>query len=90
VQIKGKRPLALLIGVALVASAVMRELLKPPAERHWHGQLGVLPYDLRFPTWARIRTTLWNPSDPHVLKSKVFGVGWDVNFGAIARKAGVA
>jgi Family of unknown function (DUF5808) len=46
--------------------------------------LGV-PYDWRRPTLARTRQRLWNPDEPRLLVPKVFGWGYDVNFGAIAR-----
>jgi hypothetical protein len=36
------------------------------------------------PTVERLRTTYWNPEGP-ILSSKVFGVGWAPNFGALTR-----
>jgi hypothetical protein len=47
---------AAVAAVALVAAAVVKELRKPPAERTWHGRVaGVVPYDFRRPTVARLR-----------------------------------
>lgn len=37
-------------------------------------------------TWAE---RLWNPRDPRLLMPRVFGIGWDVNFGALAVKLGL-
>ena len=47
--------------VTLVVAAVCQELEKPPEERHWHGKLGVIPYDFRLPTIERIKEAYWNP-----------------------------
>ena len=48
----------------IVAAALGNELRKPAAERTWHDRLlGILPYDFRRPTWARVKQTVWNPQD---------------------------
>jgi len=47
--------------------------------------LGV-PYDIRLPTAERIASRWWNPRDPRLFVPRVFGVGWDLNFGAAAVK----
>lgn len=74
--------LALLV-VAVVA--IVKELQKPAEERTWHGKVGdFVPYDFRMPTVERVRDTYWNPDGPFVT-SKVFGVGWAPNFGAVKR-----
>src|SRR5438105_4349302 len=76
--------------LGLVAAALAKELLRPPNERTWHGKVvGVVPYDFRLPTWKRVKATFWNPDDAQIVKDKTFGVGWDVNFGAVARKVGL-
>ena len=90
-MIKGLGRLATLIGLTLVGAAIMQELRKPAEQRRWQGKVGgAVPYDFRPPTWERLKATYWNPEDSQVVKDKAYGVGWDVNFGAIARKAGVA
>ena len=72
----------------LVGWAVAQELRKPPAEREWHGRLaGVVPYDLRRPTVARVRERIWAPEDPRVLMPRAIGIGWDVNLGRLLRLA---
>lgn len=48
-----------------------------------------IPYDLRIPTGRRIRETLWNPASDRVFAPRVFGAGWDVNFGAVAVRLGL-
>jgi hypothetical protein len=91
------------LGLLLVAIALANELLKAPEARTWHDQLfGVLPYDFRFPTWARLRKTVWNPLptwarlrktvwNPHsdrIFVPHAFGVGWSVNLGGLVNHIG--
>jgi hypothetical protein len=64
----------------MVGWAVLTELRKPRGERTWYGSLaGVVPYDLRVPTVARVRQRWWNPDDERLLTPHVFGVGWSIN-----------
>ena len=50
--------------VGMLAWAVVTELRKPVPERSWQGSLaGVVPYDLRRPTFARVRQRWWNAED---------------------------
>ena len=75
------------IGFILIGAAVATELLKPAEERTWEGRIaGVVPYDLRRPTLARVRERLWNPADHRVFVPTVFGVGWTVNFGRLFKR----
>src|SRR5205823_4304635 len=74
--------------LGLVGAAVFQELRKPAAERTWHGHvLGVIPYDLRPPTWSRVKAEWWNPADPRILTPHAFGVGWGVNLYQAMRQA---
>lgn len=69
--------------------AIIQELRKPKDEREWHGTVaGFVPYEFRIPTFGRIKDTYWNPGGTF-LGSKVFGVGWAPNFGAVAALFGV-
>ncbi len=73
-----------IIGVA----AVVQELRKPKDERTWHGTVAnFVPYDFRMPTVGRVRSTYWNPEGP-IVTSKVFGVGWALNLGALTKMVG--
>lgn len=73
----------------LTVVAVAKELSKPKDERTWHGTVaGFVPYELRFPTFGRFKDVYWNP-EGRLLGSKVFGVGWAVNVGALAKRAGI-
>jgi hypothetical protein len=90
-EIKGIHGLVTLAGMALLAAAIAQELQLPPAQRRWTGKvLGGVPYDLRPPTLDRVRERLWNPESDEILTPEVFGVGWTVNFGAVAKKLGLA
>jgi hypothetical protein len=83
--VRGKR-IAKLTGAALIAAAVAQELRKPSSERTWHGRLaGFIPYDFRPPTVERMRDAWWDPDNPRIFTDRVFGVGWAVNLGRIAR-----
>lgn len=58
--------------------------------RDWRtGVLFGIPYDVRTPTGARLRDSLWNPAEPRLFVPRAFGAGWDLNFGALAVKAGL-
>ncbi len=73
-------------GVALVAAAVAKELSRPREEREWQGELGgLVPYDFRPPTPARVLERWWNPDDPRLFTPHVFGVGWSLNLARLAR-----
>lgn len=47
--------------------------------------IGLVPYDLRAPTFARARERLWNAGDERFLVPTVFGVGWTVNLRSAPR-----
>jgi len=90
-EVKGSRGWITIVGLALLAACVVRELRLPAEERRWHGKLlGFLPYELRLPTAERLRDRLWNTSDTRVLVPTVFGVGWSINFAQLWTRAGLA
>ena len=66
--------------IGLMSLAVNQQLQRPPNERTWQGSVFGLPYDFRFPTFERLRSTLWNKHNPQLLVPKAFGMGWDMNF----------
>ncbi len=53
------------------------------------GRLLGVPYDFRPITAERTASRWWNPMNPHVFVPRLFGVGWTVNFAAIAVKLGL-
>ena len=66
--------------IGLVGLAVNQQLQRPANERTWQGRVFGLPYDFRFPTFERIRDTLWNKDNPQLLVPYAFGIGWTINF----------
>jgi len=68
-------------------AALYQELKKPAEERTWHGKVaGVVPYDFRVPTLARIREAYWAPERDVLFTEKVVGIGWAVNLPVAMRK----
>jgi len=51
-----------------------------------HGAVLGIPYDFRLPTAQRIRERLWDPASGRLLTPNVFGIGYSLNFGALARR----
>lgn len=54
-----------------------------------HGTILGVPYEWRTPTSERVVMRWWNPLYPRVFVPRVFGIGWAVNFGAVAVKLGI-
>lgn len=74
-----------LVGMGLVAAALIQERRTPPEERTGRGRVGgLVPYDLRRPTLGRYRQALWNPEGP-LFGPSPFGVGWTFNPGRLLR-----
>ena len=48
------------------------------------GRVLGMPYDVRPPTSDRLARRVWDPTNPKILVPKVLGLGWTVNFGALA------
>lgn len=81
------RTLIVIAGAALVVAAIRQELGKPREQRDWYGRLGgLIPYEFRPPTPARIKATFWNPSDERVMTDTAFGVGWGVNLAEVRHR----
>ena len=81
------RKLLQLAAVTVLVGVVYAEVRKGPSDVRFVGKsLGFIPYDLRLPTMARIRQAYWDPGDPRVFTGTVAGIGWSVNFAALAEK----
>jgi hypothetical protein len=88
IELTSARGIAALIGMSLLAAAVVTELRKPASVRSWHGTLADwIPYDLRLPTVSRVLNRVWAPDDPRVLVSTPFGVGWTINLARLIKPA---
>jgi hypothetical protein len=76
--------------ILAVAGAVYKELRTPPDQRTWHGKLlGVVPYDFRPPSVAKLREAYWNTKSDTIFTDRPLGVGWAVNIPAVLRRAGL-
>ena len=53
------------------------------------GRVLGMPYELRLPTTARVRSRWWDTSSSKILVPKVFGVGWTINLGGLAVRMGL-
>ncbi|HUY75248.1 MAG TPA: DUF5808 domain-containing protein [Ktedonobacterales bacterium] len=71
----------------LTAAAIGQELAKPPAERSWKGRVAGVPYNFRLNEWPDIATEYWNPDSDEIFSPHAVGLGWGVNFAAVARRA---
>ena len=67
------------ITMLLTVGAIVQQLRRPKTERTWHGTIARVPYDLRRPTWARVRQAMWNPNTNALFVPHAFGVGWTIN-----------
>jgi hypothetical protein len=76
------------LAAACAESAVEDGQVRPPDvdSVRLHGTLLGMPYDVRMPNSDRIASRWWNPLEPRVFVPRVFGIGWDINFGAVAVK----
>jgi hypothetical protein len=72
--------------ITVTIAAVCQELEKPREERRWNGKLGVVPYDFRIPTIARLKQTFWNEENDRIFTKTAFGIGWGVNIYALLEK----
>jgi hypothetical protein len=80
----GLRNLAQLVGLVLLVASIVRELPLPKQRRTWQGVVfGKVPYDLRPPTFDRLKAVIWNPRDSRIVVPTAFGVGWTVNLAAL-------
>jgi hypothetical protein len=69
----------------LTAAAIGQELAKPRGERTWKGHVAGVPYSFRFGEWPDVANEYWNPDSDKIFTEHVIGLGWGVNFAALAR-----
>jgi hypothetical protein len=74
------------VAITITIAAICQELERPKEERHWHGKIGIIPYDFRLPTIERLKKSYWNPDDSRIFTSEVLGIGWAINFYALLEK----
>jgi len=71
----------------LAAAAVGQELAKDPEQRTWKGTVAGIPYNFRLDEWGAIASEYWNPESDTILSPHAIGLGWGVNFAALAHRA---
>lgn len=82
------------LGPAEALATEMREALGEPGTGETGkaavgaGSILGIPYDVRVPTAERIASRWWNTADARVIVPRVFGLGWTVNFAALAVRCG--
>lgn len=74
-------------GYAASVSAALGEQGGDPLQPQ--GRLLGMPYDFRGASVERVGARVWNPADPRIFTPRLFGLGWTVNFGALAVKMGL-
>jgi len=80
-----------IVAAGLFVGAIVKEWRTPSEDRDWHGDIArFVPYDFRFPSIARVQERWWNPDLDQIFTPNVFGVGWAINVGRIARLVGIA
>ncbi len=72
--------------ITITIAALCQEMEKPREERHWHGKLGIIPYDFRLPTLERFKESYWNKDSSQIFTPEVWGIGWGINFHALLEK----
>ncbi|MGW0786213.1 DUF5808 domain-containing protein [Streptomyces sp. NPDC002913] len=48
-----------------------------------------IPVETRGPVSAEVRSRVWDPTNPRLFVPRLFGIGWTVNLGAVAVRAGL-
>ena len=71
----------------LAYAAISKELEKPPEARTWQGTIGMVPYNFRLQEWGDLSREYWNPASNQILSPKAIGIGWGINFAALAHRA---
>ncbi len=80
-----------LLSIALVIAVLRKEMNKPADQRTWSGEVaGFVPYEFRIPNLERIKASWWNPDQDRILTPMVWGIGWSINVGRLARMLGKA
>ena len=73
--------------VGLTAAAVGQEMEKPPEQRTWKGTVAGMPYNFRLQDWGDVAAEYWNPNSDNLFSPHAIGIGWGINFAAVARRA---
>jgi hypothetical protein len=71
------------------ASQVLEAFARSEDPADGEGDVFGVPFETRGATDPAVRSRIWAPSDPRILVPRMFGLGWAVNFGAVAVRLGL-
>jgi hypothetical protein len=74
---------------ASYADGLLAALMEEPAPHDAQWQVLGLPVETRGPVSAEVRSRTWDPMSTRVIVPRLFGIGWTVNLGALAVRAGL-
>ncbi|MCG2799669.1 MAG: hypothetical protein L6367_14180 [Cellulomonas sp.] len=85
----GVDPVAALGDPASYATDLQDALVEdsPAQDARWR-ILG-MPVETRGPVSAQVRSRTWDPTNPQLIVPRLFGLGWTLNLGALAVRAGL-
>ena len=90
-MLRSANRLGALASFIMVVAVLRKELRLPSDQRTWSGELaGFIPYEFRVPSLARVKASWWNPDEDRILTPMVWGIGWSINIGRLARRFGLA
>jgi hypothetical protein len=72
--------------VGLTAAAIGEELKRPAEQREWRGTVAGVPYNFRLHEWSDVAKEYWDQSSDQILTPHAIGLGWGVNFAAVAKR----
>lgn len=73
------------------AAEIRAALQSEQADDHTapQGRILGMPYDFRGASVERVGARMWNTGDPRIFTPRLFGLGWTINFGALAVRLGL-
>ena len=75
--------------VATVAGLLAVPLVLTALGKPRRGVFLGIPYSFERPTSKRVRQSLWDPRNRHILTPHIYGWGYSVNLHAVARRLGL-
>jgi hypothetical protein len=85
----GGDPVAVLGEPGHYATGLLDALAEEPSSGSGIWRVFGVPVETRGPVSAQVRSRVWDPANPHLFVPRLFGVGWALNLGAVAVRAGL-
>lgn len=85
----GGDPVALLGDPERYAADLVDALADESSDEAASWRVFGVPVETRGPVSAEVRSRVWDPANPRLFVPRLFGVGWSVNLGAVAVRAGL-